>query len=58
MASAAWFFDKNNLWKICDLGATDDVVKKITKKVNGGHNGLMDRLEKFDKFWKILNNGK
>ena len=54
MASAAWFFDKNNLWKICDLGSTDDVVTKVTKKINGGDNGLLDRQEKFDKFWKIL----
>jgi putative chitinase len=54
MASAAWFFDKNNLWKICDLGSTDDVVTKVTKKINGGVNGLLDRQEKFDKFWKIL----
>ena len=54
MASAAWFFDKNNLWKICDLGSIDDVVTKLTKKINGGDNGLLDRQEKFDKFWKIL----
>jgi putative chitinase len=54
MASAAWFFDKNNLWKICDLGSTDGVVTKVTKKINGGDNGLLDRQEKFDKFWKIL----
>lgn len=54
MASAAWFFDKNNLWKICDLGSTNDVVTKVTKKINGGDNGLLDRQEKFDKFWKIL----
>jgi putative chitinase len=54
MASAAWFFDKNNLWKICDQGSTDEVVKKVTKKVNGGYNGLDDRQKKFDKFWSLL----
>jgi putative chitinase len=54
MASAAWFFDKNNLWKICDLGSTDDIVTKVSRKINGGDNGLLDRQEKFDKFWKIL----
>ena len=54
MASAAWFFDKNNLWKICDQGSTDEVVKKVTKKVNGGYNGLESRLENFHKFWSLL----
>jgi putative chitinase len=54
MSSAAWFFDKNNLWKICDQGSTDEVVKKVTKKVNGGYNGLESRLENFHKFWSLL----
>lgn len=54
MASAAWFFDKNNLWKICDQGSTDDVVTKVSRRVNGGTNGLVDRQKKFDKFWSLL----
>ena len=54
MLSAAWFFDKNKLWSICDLGSTDEVVTKVTKRVNGGTNGLSDRQEKFDKIWNVL----
>jgi putative chitinase len=54
MASAAWFFDKNKLWSICDLGSTDEVVTKLTKRVNGGLNGYIDRLEKFHKIWNVL----
>lgn len=54
MMSAAYFFDKNNLWKTCDIGSTDEVVKKVTRRVNGGTNGLDDRLKKFHEFWSLL----
>jgi putative chitinase len=54
MLSAAYFFDKNKLWSICDKGATDDDVKAVTKKVNGGLNGYEDRKEKFHKIWAVL----
>jgi putative chitinase len=54
LASAAFFFNSNKLWSICDLGSTDEVVKKLTKRVNGGFNGLNDRQKWFDKFWSIL----
>ena len=54
MLSAAYFFDKNKLWSICDLGSSDEVVTKVTKRVNGGTNGLDDRLEKFHKIWSVL----
>jgi putative chitinase len=54
MLSAAYFFNKNKLWSICDLGSSDEVVTKVTKRVNGGTNGLDDRLEKFHKIWSVL----
>lgn len=54
LASAGFFFNSNKLWSICDLGSTDDVVKKVTKRVNGGYNGLEDRLEKFKKYHNLL----
>lgn len=56
LMSAAWFFDKNNLWAICDLGATDDAVKNLTKRINGGLNGFDDRLKKFKLFYGFLTN--
>ena len=37
--SAIFFFDTNNLWSITD-------VVKLTKKVNGGTNGLQDRINR------------
>jgi putative chitinase len=54
LASGAFFFDSNNLWSICDDGPYDDIVKKVTRRVNGGYHGLDDRQNKFDKYWKIL----
>jgi putative chitinase len=54
MDSAIWFFDKNGLWAICDRGATDDVVNQVTRRVNGGLNGLADRLSKFKLFYDGL----
>lgn len=47
LASAAFFFNRNKLWAICDLGATNAVVTKVSRRVNGGTNGLADRIEKF-----------
>lgn len=54
LSSAGWFFTKNKLWTICDLGSTDDVVMKLTKRINGGDNGYDDRLTRFKNIWNLL----
>ena len=54
MMSAAYFFDKNKLWSICDQGSTDAVVTRVTRRVNGGTNGLADRLQYFRKYYDLL----
>ena len=54
LASAAFFFNKNNLWSTCDLGSSDDTVKKVTRRVNGGYNGLDDRIKHFKEYWNLL----
>ena len=54
LASAAWFFHKNGLQKIADEGATDLVVTKVTKRVNGGTIGLPDRIKHFNEYYKLL----
>lgn len=54
LASAAWFFHKNGLQKIADEGATDAVVTKVTKRVNGGTIGLPDRIKHFNEYYKLL----
>tara|TARA_Y100000996_G_scaffold397818_1_gene365247 strand:+ start:192 stop:803 length:612 start_codon:yes stop_codon:yes gene_type:complete len=54
MDSAIWYFKRNNLWKICDEGVTDAVIKKITKRVNGGFNGLDHRVKETKKIYEWL----
>ena len=54
LTSAAFFFDKNKLWDICDKGDTTEVVTLVTKRVNGGTHGLEDRLNKFNTFNTLL----
>jgi putative chitinase len=54
LASAAFFFNNNNLWSICDKGASDDVVTQVTKRVNGGTIGLPDRIKHFKEFYSLL----
>ena len=39
LASAAFFFDSNKLWAICDKGVDDATVTAVTKRVNGGTIG-------------------
>ena len=52
LLSAAWFFSKNGLHKMADEGASDAVVTKITKRVNGGTIGLADRIKHFKEYYK------
>ena len=54
MDSAVWFFDKNNLWDICGKGADDATVTAVTKRVNGGTNGLADRIAKFKLYYSLI----
>jgi putative chitinase len=49
--SALFFFERNNLWSICDQGVNDNTILQLTKRVNGGTNGLEDRVEKTKKFY-------
>ena len=54
LASAAFFFNSNKLWAICDKGATPEVVTAVTKRVNGGTIGLADRVKHFNEYYKLL----
>ena len=50
--SAIFFFEKNKLWDICDKGVDDATILAITKKINGGTNGLVDRVHLTKKFYE------
>jgi putative chitinase len=52
--SALWFFQKNDLFKIADEGVNDDIIKRITKRVNGGYHGLDHRTEETNKIYGWL----
>ena len=41
--SAMFFFDRNNLWSICDKGIDSNTMTKLTRRINGGTNGLEHR---------------
>jgi len=53
--TALWFFNKNNLFDIADKGVNEEIIKKITKRVNGGYHGLDDRIEQTNKIYEWLN---
>ena len=48
--SACWFWQSNGLNALADK---DDLVR-ITKRINGGKNGLKDRTDKYEKARKVI----
>lgn len=52
--SADFFFDRNNLWNIAKKGISDDVIKELTKRINGGYHGLDDRMYQTKYYYSIL----
>ena len=50
-ASAGWFWDNNQLNNYCDSG---DFVT-LTKRINGGTNGIDDRRQHYEKALRLLN---
>ncbi len=54
LLSAAWFWDTRLLNSLADEGSSDGVVTNITKKVNGGLNGLDDRIKHFKNYYALL----
>lgn len=53
LESAIWFFFENKIFTLCkDL--SDDSIKRVTKKINGGLNGFADRKAKTLKYYNLL----
>jgi putative chitinase len=52
--SAIFFFDKNGLWSICDKGVDDATTLAITKRINGGTNGLEERKTLTRKYYEMI----
>jgi len=49
--SAMFFFDKNKLWSICDQGVNEAAILALTKRINGGTNGLDHRKQLTNKYY-------
>lgn len=49
--SAGFWWKNNNMNALCDRGAT---VREVTKRVNGGYNGLSDRQRYYDKACQVI----
>jgi putative chitinase len=54
LSSAAFFFDNNKLWSICDKGSDVATITAVTKRVNGGVIGLSDRIKHFNEYYNLL----
>lgn len=54
LVSAAWFFHRNNLNTICDRGISETTIRELTRRINGGFNGLDHRISETRKFAQIL----
>ena len=55
LASAAFFFNSNNIWAICDRGADDATVTQVSTAVNGKPpHAVPERLQNFKVFMRAL----
>jgi putative chitinase len=54
LTSAGWFFEKNKLWTICDQGVDLATIRRVSQRVNGGFNGISDRVSKTNVLFNIL----
>jgi putative chitinase len=52
--SAIYFFEKNGLWAICDKGIDDATITLVTKRINGGVNGLAERITLTKKYHSMI----
>jgi len=49
-----WKYYKKNLSRIANDGPSSGVVILVTKLINGGSNGLQERLNRFNQYWGVL----
>lgn len=51
--SAAYFFYINKLWNLCKI-VDDKSITLVSKRVNGGPNGLEERIAKTNYYYSLL----
>ncbi len=52
--SAMFYFNRRNIWRVADRGVDTKTIMNVTKLVNGGYNGLQDRINKTTQFYRWL----
>ena len=52
--SAVWFFRANKLFEMADKGISEDNIRKLTRRINGGYHGLDDRIEQTNKIFSWI----
>lgn len=52
--SACYYWRKRKISAIANRGKTPDIVRQVTRRVNGGVNGLADRQMRFDRAIAVL----
>ena len=55
--SAIWFFEVNNIFSLCK-DFSDKTFEAVTRKINGGTNGLTERKAKTLYYYKLLTEKK
>ena len=53
--SAKFFFDRNRLWTIADRAVDDQTIVIVSRRINGGNHGILDRKTKTYKYYAWLN---
>lgn len=51
--TAKVFFDVNNVWRFCDE-VDEEYIRKVTRAINGGLNGINDRINKTYHYYNVL----
>jgi putative chitinase len=54
LLSAAWYFEIRRLWDIAAKDSSNDTIKSLTMRINGGFHGLEERIKKTNFFITIL----
>jgi putative chitinase len=49
-----YFFEKNKLWTICDKGVDATTITALTRRINGGTNGLDHRTKLTAKYYNYV----
>ncbi|WP_456867586.1 hypothetical protein [Galbibacter sp. BG1] len=52
--SAIWFFNEHRIWRYT-REVDNDSIEKVTKAINGGINGLEDRIKWTNHYYELIN---